>query len=359
MIGLGQLLALALLLASMPAGLRGAATRTPLDTKAIRPRFSVDPGRIINGTEASLGATRHQVSIRKALNDGYFFGTGHLCGGSLIRPGWVLTAAHCFVDQVIYDGTFVPEEEFIVVMGNLDRYNRTNTLTFTIEERIMQLDKFVMSTYDKDIALLKLNGTVPTGHPTIRPIALSRFAIPEGVVCQVTGWGEREDGYISDILMTVDVPMISEEQCMNDSDLGHLIKPGMICAGYLEVGEKDACSGDSGGPLVCQSELAGLVSWGIQCALPRLPGVYTEVSYYYDWILQNVGEDEDASGDGSGDSGSGDGNGEDEGSGSSGSGDGEDGSGDGDGGGAVAAMAGTLTILLPGVLALRQMAAQL
>ncbi|KMZ08395.1 trypsin-2 [Drosophila simulans] len=357
MIGLGQLLAVALLLTFLPAGLRGATTRTHLDTKAIRPRFSADPGRIINGTEASLGATRHQVGIRKALNDGYFFGTGHLCGGSLIRPGWVLTAAHCFVDQIIYDGTFVPKEEFIVVMGNLDRYNRTNTLTFTIEERIMQLDKFVLATYDKDIALLKLNGTVPTGHPTIRPIALSRFAIPEGVVCQVTGWGNTEDGYISDILMTVDVPMISEEHCINDSDLGHLIQPGMICAGYLEVGEKDACAGDSGGPLVCQSELAGVVSWGIQCAMPRLPGVYTQVSYYYDWILKNMGEDGEGSGDdGSGDDGSGDDGSGDDGSGDDGSGDDDDGS--GDGGGAMAAVAGTLTLLLPGILALRLIATQ-
>ena len=56
-----------------------------------------DP-RIINGTEASPNATRHQVSIRKRLNDGYFFGTGHICGGSLISENVVLCAAHCFVE---------------------------------------------------------------------------------------------------------------------------------------------------------------------------------------------------------------------------------------------------------------------
>ncbi|XP_017107470.2 trypsin-2 [Drosophila bipectinata] len=301
-------------------------------TSSIRPRFNEDPGRIINGTLATLDATRHQVGIRRALNDGYFYGTGHLCGGSLIRPNFVLSAAHCFVDQVIYDGTFVPIAEFIVVMGNLDRFNATNALTFTIAERFMLLEKFVLATYDKDIALLRLNASVPTDHPTIRPIALTRNELVDGVVCQVTGWGLTEQGYNSDYLMTVDVPIIGEQRCVNDSDLGALILPGMMCAGYLEKGEQDACSGDSGGPLVCQSKLAGVVSWGINCALPKLPGVYTEVSYYYDWILETMGEDP---------------NGEDNGD--------DNGDDNGGGGGSMGILASSFSLILPSFVSLRLM----
>lgn len=192
----------------------------------------------------------------------------------------------CF-SQVIYDGTFVDKDTLIVVMGNLDRFNETNTLTFNISYLGLPLDKFNLSTYDKDIALLVLDGSVPDNHPTIRPIALGQLAVPAGVVCQVTGWGLTESGYNSDLLMTLDVPIIGEQQCINDTDLGHLILPGMICAGYLE-GQRDACSGDSGGPLVCESQLRGVVSWGINCAQPNLPGVYTEVAYYYDWIVQQI-----------------------------------------------------------------------
>lgn len=62
---------------------------------------------------------------------------------------------------------------------------------------------------------------------------------------------------------------------------------GMICAGYMQAGGVDACQGDSGGPLVCNGTLAGIVSWGYRCAVPGYPGIYTNVSYYNNWIVTN------------------------------------------------------------------------
>ncbi|KAH8300927.1 hypothetical protein KR044_004721, partial [Drosophila immigrans] len=238
--------------------------------------------KVVGGTPIGIDSAPYQVSVRLTDRDRKSFGAGHICGGVVISQRLVVTAAHCVYNQDIYDGTFLAKETFIVVMGTLDRFNDTQTMTFDIEQLILRLDKFNLSNYDQDIAVLILNGSVPSNHPTIRPIELSALAMPAGQECQVTGWGTTEEGYGSDFLMTVDVPIISDEVCVNDTDLGHFILPGMICAGYPE-GERDACSGDSGGPLVCRSKLAGVVSWGINCAQPRLPGVYTQVAYYYDW----------------------------------------------------------------------------
>ncbi|OQR74551.1 atrial natriuretic peptide-converting enzyme-like [Tropilaelaps mercedesae] len=94
------------------------------------------------------------------------------------------------------------------------------------------------------------------------------------------------------VVHEVEVPIVDFETCqgwyMKEDTL---ISDTMICAGYPE-GKKDACQGDSGGPLVCRTEpggpwfVAGIVSWGIKCAQPHLPGIYTNVPRYREWIRE-------------------------------------------------------------------------
>ncbi|CAG7819211.1 unnamed protein product [Allacma fusca] len=82
--------------------------------------------------------------------------------------------------------------------------------------------------------------------------------------------------------MYATVPIIADDRCKEFYGKNEIFET-MVCAGYRQGGT-DSCQGDSGGPLVCNGELTGIVSWGVGCARPSYPGVYTQVSYYTKWI---------------------------------------------------------------------------
>ena len=86
-------------------------------------------------------------------------------------------------------------------------------------------------------------------------------------------------------IFQVDVPVVSDDDC-RDSYGQNDIADSMICAG-LDEGGKDSCQGDSGGPFMCGNELSGVVSWGYGCAEAGYPGVYTQTSYFVDWVNSN------------------------------------------------------------------------
>lgn len=101
--------------------------------------------------------------------------------------------------------------------------------------------------------------------------------------CTVTGWGTLSSGDTPNVLQKVNVPIVSDEDCKAAYGKTSVLK-SMLCAGKEG---KDSCQGDSGGPLACDGYLAGIVSWGYGCGADGYPGVYTEVSYFIDWINEN------------------------------------------------------------------------
>lgn len=276
---------------------------------------SEDFTRIVGGTQARRGAWPWQVAVL-LLRRGDNAAEQQWCGGTVIAPRWVLTAAHCV------DGASPRDFEVLVGTHDLERGGRRISL------RAIRLHEGYVNAPDgNDIALLKLARPV-----RVSPVGLadgeriSELTTP-GSMVTVTGWGrlrplrckkgEREGvhrcrvrgggrgHYVDDLtgrpvdpndvrttrLMEVTLPMVGKATCSAVYP-GQTIDQTTLCAG-LRKGGKDSCQGDSGGPLVVRDGKdwvqAGVVSWGAGCAKPGKYGVYTNVGAFTDWIQAKTG----------------------------------------------------------------------
>lgn len=210
--------------------------------------------------------------------------SGAFCSGSVIDSEWVITAAHC-VDGASFAN---------VVIG---RTSLTDGGVSIDAAEIMVHEGYAKAGFEKDIALIRLASPI-TFSSTVQPIELlSAEQEPnlaaDGVLGSVTGWGLTREGDQSEVLQAADVAMVSTATCRDSDFPATSITDNMICAGFVDGGI-DACAGDSGGPLVVRDglsgyRLAGITSWGEDCALPGYPGVYTRVSAFIDWISDKTG----------------------------------------------------------------------
>ncbi|XP_077303199.1 serine protease 33-like [Lithobates pipiens] len=237
--------------------------------------------RIVGGTDALDGQWPWQVAVRNKESSG-----SYLCGGSLISPEWVMTAAHC-----IHYPIQVSNYKVYLGMYQLDVIS-PHTVIANVSSIIVNRN-YTSTGSPGDIALVRL--ATPVNYTEyIMPICLpsSITTFPCGTECWVTGWGTRYYGgsvVRNGILQQVMVPLIDRNTCQTYYNLGssNQIQYDQICAGYKD-GQKDSCQGDSGGPLVCKVQgvwyQVGVVSWGKGCAEANYPGVYTLVTAYQDWI---------------------------------------------------------------------------
>ncbi|KAM5243573.1 hyaluronan-binding protein 2 isoform 2-T2 [Hipposideros larvatus] len=238
--------------------------------------------RIYGGFKSTAGKHPWQASLQTSEPLSVFTHRGHFCGGALVHPCWVLTAAHC---------TDTKTKHLRVVLGDQDlKKTESHEQTFAVEKI------FKYSRYNErdeiphnDIALLKLkpvNGHCAQESKYVKTVCLPDGPFPSGTECHISGWGVTETGEGSRQLLDAKVKLITNTLCNSRRLYDHMIDESMLCAGNLQKPGPDSCQGDSGGPLTCERNgtyyIYGIVSWGLECG--KKPGVYTQVTKFLKWI---------------------------------------------------------------------------
>ncbi|NWU01220.1 TMPS5 protease, partial [Urocynchramus pylzowi] len=245
----------------------------------------LQPGavRVVGGTDVSPGRWPWQVSVCQ--------GSQHHCGGSVLAPEWILTAAHCVHSPIPPGGRQLPAAAWLVFAGIVTRGSLQPGAGVPVRD-IIPHPLYNDSSLDYDIALMRLQ--VPLNFSgAIRAACLPPAPrdLLQGTQCWVSGWGYTAPGQaqVAGTLKEALVPLIGTRRCNSSCVYKGELTARMLCAGHLR-GQVDACQGDSGGPLVCWDgatwRLVGIVSWGQGCAEPNHPGVYTNVAQLLPWIHQ-------------------------------------------------------------------------
>jgi secreted trypsin-like serine protease len=234
---------------------------------------------IAGGVEAKLGQFPYAIGIR--LRDDTV--PIPFCGGGLISPYHVLTAAHCVYDDDEQNPSILDPYDFEIILGTVDANNKSQGIISYVQDIIVHGD-YDPNTFENDIALLVLEQNV-TLTEYIDIVQLYNKSVVEKMMFTAVGWGytdaksEEEDNAPS-VMRTVTVP-VDNNVCQTD------VYEHQFCGGTGKG--QDTCGGDSGGIVTINEDgvwkAIGVVSNGdTPCGGNGVAGVYTTIPDFLDWI---------------------------------------------------------------------------
>lgn len=232
---------------------------------------------VVGGTAVQPGNYQFVVAVGDT--------EGPFCGGTLIAPSVVLTAAHCLTEEP----TALDRLRVLVgsprISAGLGAHDATHLVGVTA---VYIHPKFDEQSMRYDAALLVLEHPA-TGVPTV---AMAETVLRAGTTVSAAGWGKTQERGPStpDRLRAVVLKVGTTSECRRGNAIdGGYFAPSMMCASNPG---RDTCSGDSGGPLVGKSNgqtvLVGITSFGYGCAEDGHPGVYTRVTAVRGWVLAQM-----------------------------------------------------------------------